>query len=319
MRALVTGAAGFIGSRLAAALARRDWAVTGVDSFSSYYDVGLKTANAQKLQSEYAFKVDRLDLSEERLVELTQNADVVFHLAAQPGVRASWANFTTYVRDNLTATQRLLDAAQSTGVKRFVFASSSSVYGQVTGTVREDAPTHPFSPYGVTKLAAEAMCGAYAENFDLPTVSLRLFTVYGPGQRPDMAFSRLIEAALTGTTFPVYGDGRQVRAFTYVDDVVDTFVRAGTADLPVGSVMNVSGGSVATLLDAIAAVESATGRPVRREHRPARAGDVRRTDADITRAREMLGWVPSTTLADGLRSQAEAARLNQERAEIAVS
>jgi nucleoside-diphosphate-sugar epimerase len=308
MRALVTGAAGFIGSRLAGNLAESGWHVAALDSFSPYYDLRLKDVNSRQLAAQHDITVERIDLTSGDVTQLVDGVDVVFHLAAQPGVRASWSDFDSYVRDNLTATQRVLDAVKVSRGARLVFASSSSVYGQTSGTVTERSPTHPFSPYGVTKLAAEALCTAYAQNYGLRTVSLRLFTVYGPGQRPDMAFSRLIDAALSGSSFPIYGDGSQVRAFTFVDDVVEAMTSAATADVDPGTVLNISGGSTTTLREAIEIVEEATGGSIRLAHLGRQAGDVRRKDADITRARDLLSWQPTTPLSVGLQKQVEHAR-----------
>ena len=210
------------------------------------------------------------------------------------------------VVNNISATQRLLEAVRSVETPRLVFASSSSVYGQSAQLLRESTPCRPFSPYGVTKLAAEQLCGAYAQNFGIATVSLRLFTVYGPRQRPDMAFDRLITAALTGAQFPVYGAGDQVRDFTYVGDVVDAAVRAATADVEPGSVFNVAGGSAARLRDVIRLVEELTDSPVRIREMDRQAGDVSKTEADTTRAHSELVWSPRVDLADGLRLQVEA-------------
>ena len=201
------------------------------------------------------------------------------------------------------ATQRLLEAVRDLPLQRFVFASSSSVYGPVAGAVNEEAPTRPYSPYGVTKLAAESLATAYARNFGVPVTSLRLFTVYGPRQRPDMAIERMILATVTGLPFDVYGDGSQVRAFTYVDDVVDAAVAALRADLDPGAVLNISGGTTCTLNEVIAAVGEATGRPVPVRHRDASPGDVGRTDAVIQRALDLLGWKPRTDLAEGIDRQ----------------
>jgi UDP-glucuronate 4-epimerase len=300
---LVTGAAGFIGSRLVERLTSAGWTVRAVDCFSSYYDPALKRANAAELSDACAVDVVDADLLTVELGPLLDDVDAVFHFAAQPGVRPSWASFDEYVDQNVLVTHRLLEAVRNTAVRRVVFASSSSVYGQVSGTVDEDAPTRPFSPYGVTKLAAEALCGAYARNFAVPVTSLRLFTVYGPRQRPDMAFDRLIRAALTGTHFTVFGDGSQVRAFTYVDDVVAAALAAATADTAPGGVFNVSGDATTTLNEVIDAVADATGRPVPVRHEPARPGYVDRTDASILRAGEVLGWHPQTALAEGIASQ----------------
>jgi nucleoside-diphosphate-sugar epimerase len=300
---LVTGGAGFVGSRLVERLTAARWALGAVDSFSPYYEPALKRANAAQLWDACAVKVVDADLRTVDLDPLLAEVDVVFHFAAQPGVRPSWTTFDEYVDHNVLVTHRLLEAVRGTRLRRLVFASSSSVYGQVTGSVDEDAPTRPFSPYGVTKLAAETLCGAYARNFEVPVTSLRLFTVYGPRQRPDMAFDRLIRAALTDSPFTVFGDGSQVRSFTYVDDVADAAIAAAQTDTEPGAVFNVAGGTVAGLSEIIDAVGEAAGRPVIVHYEPMSPGDVERTDASVARAAEVLGWRPRTSLSDGIARQ----------------
>ncbi|MFV0306222.1 MAG: NAD-dependent epimerase/dehydratase family protein [Desertimonas sp.] len=303
MRALVTGGAGFIGSALAERLIDDGWSVHVVDALTPYYDERLKRANLAELERHGIDRITIGDVGDADLAALLEGVDVVFNFAAEPGVRPSWDGFDRYVRHNLTATERLLAAARHHGIGRFVHASSSSVYGQITGSVDEGSPTVPYSPYGVTKLASELLARAYAENFALPTVTLRLFTVYGPRQRPDMAMHRLLRCALTQTPFPVFGDGSQIRAFTYVGDVVEAAIAAAGADIEPGAVFNISGGSTCSLREVITAVEAITGRPVPLAHRAASPGDVGRTDADITSARRHLGWRPATGLASGLRRQ----------------
>lgn len=304
MRALVTGVAGFIGSRLAERLAERGWTVRGVDALTPYYDPDLKRSNVASAAS-LGVEVEFADLQTADAQRLLDGIDVVFHFAAQPGVRHSWSDFDTYLGHNLLATQRLLDAARGSGITRFVFASSSSVYGQVWGAVTEESPTRPYSPYGVTKLAAESLCATYADNFGVPTVSLRLFTVYGPRQRPDMALHRIIRSALTSEEFSVFGDGSAVRSFTYVDDVVDATIRAATVPLDAGTILNISGGSATALSEVIGTVERAAGCSVPVRYEAAHAGDVQRTDANAELARHLLGWEPSVLLGDGIARQVE--------------
>ncbi len=304
MTVLVTGAAGFIGSQLAEAIARSGQEVIAVDAFTDYYDPGAKRENARSVQAAGA-SFSELDLRDADLHELLDGVEVVYHQAAQPGVRASWdARFADYATHNVLASQRLLEAARHTGVRRFVYASSSSIYGNALTypTVEETAPA-PFSPYGVTKLAAEHLCRAYAQNFGFETVSLRYFTVYGPRQRPDMSIHRLIESALGGPAFPIYGDGSQVREFTHVSDVVSANLLAASADVAPGSVFNISGGSEIALRDLIGLVEQVVGAPVTVETRPAEPGDVRRNGGSTERARHQLGWHPSVTLPDGIDDQ----------------
>lgn len=305
MRALVTGAAGFIGSHLVERLVAEGHTVVAVDCLTSYYELEQKRANLVSLHGLPDCVVVQEDLRTTDLAPLLEGIDLVFHQAGQPGVRASWASgFASYVEHNVLVTQRLLEAIRERPVARLVFASSSSVYGNAPAypTTEDDLP-RPQSPYGVTKLAAEHLCGVYARTWGVPSVSLRYFTVYGPRQRPDMAMHRLIEAALSGERFPMHGDGHQVRDFTFVDDVVAANLRAATSAVPVGSVINVAGGSSSTLLDVIGTVEELVGRSVELERRPAQPGDVERTGGSIDRARDLLDWEPHVPLRDGLAKQ----------------
>lgn len=305
MRALVTGAAGFVGSHLSEALRAGGWDVVGVDCLTPYYDIEQKRANLAALAIAGVRHLDA-DLRSADLDDLLETVDVVFHQAAQPGVRASWADFDTYVDHNLLATNRLLDACKRNPVSRFVYASSSSVYGDAPAyPTTEASPTHPRSPYGVTKLGAEQLCGVYAANWGVPTVSLRYFTVFGPRQRPDMAMHRIVEAALNGTSFPMFGTGSQVRDFTYVGDVVAANMAAATAAVPPGSIFNVAGGDSVTLAEVIAMVESLTGLPVPLDRRSEQAGDVTRTGGAVDAAAAALRWRPSVGVAEGLARQVE--------------
>ncbi|MDP9302328.1 MAG: GDP-mannose 4,6-dehydratase, partial [Actinomycetota bacterium] len=302
MRALVTGVAGFIGSHLVERLAAEGHSVVGVDCLTSYYDREQKRANLGRLNGLPDCDVVEADLRTTELAPLLEGIDVVFHQAGQPGVRASWASgFTSYVEHNVLATQRLLEAVREHPVARFVFASSSSVYGNAAAypTTEDDLP-RPQSPYGVTKLAAEHLCGVYARTWDVPSVSLRYFTVYGPRQRPDMAMHKLIEAALSSEPFPMYGDGHQVRDFTFVDDVVAANIRAAVSAVPAGSVINVAGGSSITLLEVVETVGQLVGRSVELERRPPQPGDVARTGGSTDRARDLLGWEPTVPFRAGL-------------------
>lgn len=307
MRALVTGVAGFIGSTLADVLVNLGWRVHGIDRFTAYYEEGTKRANLQALCSDASFQLTEADLLTADLGPLLDDVDVVFHLAGQPGVRLSWADgFATYVDLNIRVTQRLLEAARHRCLKRFVYASSSSVYGETASVpTGEDAPTRPFSPYGITKLAGELLCSAYGANFGLPTISLRYFTVYGPRQRPDMALHRMIEACLDARPFTMYGDGSQVRDFTYVDDVVRATISAGSTDVPPGAVMNVAAGGAATMNELVALVAQGVGRPLQIAWGSRQAGDVRATGGRIDLSRELLGWNPEVPLGEGIRRQVE--------------
>ena len=305
MRALVTGVAGFIGSNLALRLVADGWLVRGVDSFTDFYPESVKRSNVAPLLASGDFEMIEADLLHADLAHLLDGVDVIFHEAGQAGVRGSWATgFRVYNETNVDVTQRLLEAARRDPIQRFVFASSSSVYGNAAQypTLESDR-TQPHSPYGVTKLAAELLCNAYAHNFDLPVVSLRYFTVYGPGQRPDMGIHRMIEAALKGTTFSVFGDGSQIRDFTYVGDVVEANVLAATADVPSGTVINVAGGgsiAVGALIDLVGDV---VGSAVPIEWGPAQAGDVQRTGGSIDLAKRLINWEPRVDIRGGVTEQ----------------
>lgn len=306
----MTGCAGFIGSALTEALLARGDAVLGIDSFTPYYDIEAKRRNVLESSRHPGFELREADLRTLDLVEVLRGADVVFHQAAQPGVRLSWsAGFEEYATQNVLATQRMLEAAVAAGMPRVVFASSSSVYGQADRypTTENDLP-RPHSPYGVTKLAAEHLCGLYAANYGLSTVALRYFTVYGPRQRPDMAIHRIIEAGLTGQSFPLFGDGSAVRDFTFVDDVVSANLAAASADVPAGSVANVAGGGEISMRDLLTLVGDVVGAPILIDHRPRQAGDVDRTGGSIEQAARLLDWKPQTSLEAGVRQQVDAHR-----------
>lgn len=305
MRALVTGAAGFIGSHLTERLCADGHEVLAVDAFTDYYPPEYKRSNAAPLRRLEGCSLLKADLRHADLTRLLDGVDVVFHQSGQPGVRASWdEGFGAYVEQNVLVTQRMLEAARQHPLRRFVFASSSSVYGNAASyPVSESDLPRPQSPYGVTKLAAEHLCGVYARAWGVPTISLRYFTVYGPRQRPDMAMHRLIESALTREPFPMFGDGSQVRDFTYVADVVDANVLAARSDAPPGSVVNISGGSTITLAEVIALIGELDGRPMTVDRHEAQPGDVGRTDGRIGAAASLLGWSPRTSLRHGLAEQ----------------
>jgi nucleoside-diphosphate-sugar epimerase len=289
---VVTGAAGFIGSHLVEALQAGGHEVVAVDCFTDYYDPALKEENAA------AFEVARLDLAEDVLA--LDGFDGVFHLAGQPGVRASFGDFDLYVRRNVLATQRVFESAARAGA-RVVFASSSSVYGDAERyPTPEDTEPKPISPYGITKLACEHLAYAYK----LDAVLLRYFTVYGPRQRPDMAFARVVDALARGAAFELYGDGSQSRSFTYVADAVAATI-AAMERAPARALYNVGGGTEATMRDAIAALERVSGRALEVVESPAAAGDVRRTAADTSSIERDLGWRATTGLDDGLRAHWE--------------
>ena len=305
MKAIVTGAAGFIGSHLSASLLDHGDEVVGIDCFTDYYSPRRKEANVAALLDRDGFVLNRLDLLSAPLDSLFESADVVYHLAGQPGVRASWGpEFVPYVKRNVLATQRVLEAARDASVWKVVYASSSSVYGNAeTYPTVETLRPQPVSPYGVTKLAAEHLCELYRYD-GLPTVSLRFFTVYGPGQRPDMAFSRLVDCAMTGQPFLLYGDGEQSRDFTFVDDIVNA-VRLSALS-PWTGVANIGGGSRTTMNRVIDLV-SGLARSVDVVRLPVQRGDVRHTAADTTVAREAFGYAPTVPLEEGLARMVKAA------------
>jgi UDP-glucuronate 4-epimerase len=303
MRYLVTGAAGFVGSHLSERLLERGSAVRGVDAFTDYYDRAVKEANLGNLRGSAGFELHEVDLAEGDLEPLFDGVDGVFHLAAQPGVRGSWGEtFAIYAKDNLIATQRLFEAAARRD-KRVVFASSSSVYGNAeTYPTSEELEPRPVSPYGVTKLTCEHLARVYRESFGLDVIALRYFTVYGPRQRPDMAFTRIAKALANGGQFTVLGTGEQSRDFTYVDDAVSATLLSmeqGTA----GAVYNIGGGTEATLREIIALGERLSGRSLAVVSGPPAAGDVKRTSADTHRIRRETGWTPKIALEAGFSEQ----------------
>lgn len=314
-RCLVTGVAGFIGSHLAERLLHEGYEVTGIDCFTDYYARTFKEANLAGLLEQPHFRLAEMDLRFADLKAALEGVEVVFHQAAQAGVRASWGEtFRIYVEDNVLATQRLLEACRGSAVRHFVYASSSSVYGDTTDLpVTENSATRPVSPYGVTKLAAEHLCYLYRVNFGVPTVALRYFTVYGPRQRPDMAFHRFIAAIQSGKPIPVYGDGEQSRDFTFVADAVEAnmltlrLLLASSGDDPAGRegwrVWNIGGGCRASVNRVLALLEQIMARPATRKYMAAQHGDARHTWADVSAARRDLGFAPHTTLEEGLRAQ----------------
>lgn len=302
---VITGAAGFIGSHLAERCLSLGWRVTAVDAFTAYYDEALKRRNiAVALEHPDCTFVDG-DLLGLELGPLLEDAAIIFHLAAQPGVRASWEQFQLYTRLNVDATQRLLHAARGLPLERFVLASSSSIYGDAeTLPTREEIVPRPVSPYGATKVLAEHLAQIYWRSFSVPTVSLRYFTVFGPRQRPDMAFNRLIAQALTNKPFEVFGDGKQTRDFTFVTDAVSGTVAAAQCGAP-GVAYNIGGGSRRSMNSVVEALGDLLGEPVGCEYREPQLGDARDTAADISLARKDLGFEPSYNFAAGLEAQLE--------------
>ena len=306
MKALVTGAAGFIGSHLADRLVADGATVVGLDSFADFYPRAIKERNLARLRSSAAFSLVESTLAEADLPALLDGVTHVFHLAAQAGVRQSWGqHFHVYTVNNVEATQLLLEACVGRPIERLVYASSSSVYGDsVPLPMREDARRQPVSPYGVTKLAAEQLCSLYHVSYGVPAVALRFFTVYGPRQRPDMGFSRFLRAVASDEAVRQFGDGRQTRDFTFVADAVDATVAAAECGRP-GDVYNIGGGSRIELMTVFELIRRLTGRRMRVERVDPQRGDMRNTYADTTRAKMDLGFAPTTTLEDGLRAQFE--------------
>ncbi len=302
---VVTGVAGFIGSHLARTLLKRGQTVVGVDQFNDYYDPQLKRQNVSELEQAVNFKLVESDIQALDWEALLADVDVVYHQAAQAGVRSSWGEgFRTYTEQNINATQILLEAAKSADLQRFVYASSSSIYGNAaTLPTQETICPQPVSPYGITKLAGEQLCTLYHQSYQVPTVSLRYFTVYGPRQRPDMAFHKFFKAALTGQPITIYGDGQQTRDYTFIEDAIAANLTAAEAPDAVGEVFNVGGGSRVGLMEVIDTMEAVSGLSIKREHIEQARGDARHTAADITKAQKILGYQPQVSLREGLAAE----------------
>jgi nucleoside-diphosphate-sugar epimerase len=304
MRALVTGAAGFIGSHLSGALLDRGAQVVGLDCFTDYYPRAIKESNLEHHRGRPGFSFIEARIQDADLPRVLEGVTHVFHLAAQAGVRKSWGrDFQIYTENNIEASQQLLEACSGRPLHRFVYASSSSLYGDNAEIpMRETALPQPVSPYGVTKLAAEQLCYLYFVNHGVPTTAVRYFTVYGPRQRPDMAFNRFIRAALNGDPITLYGDGEQTRDFTFVSDAVAATMAAGDRGVP-GRAYNVGGGSRVTVNHVLEVIGRLAGRPhdVRRE--PVQKGDMRDTFADTSLAKADLGFAPQVSLADGIEAE----------------
>jgi nucleoside-diphosphate-sugar epimerase len=309
---IVTGVAGFIGSHLAEALLHQGGTagenrVIGIDHFNDYYDPVLKRKNVAALERHPAFKLVEGDIKTLDWNVLLEDVEVVYHQAAQAGVRASWGQgFHAYTDRNITATQVLLEAAKEAKLKRLVYASTSSVYGNAeTLPTYETTCPQPVSPYGITKLAAEQLCWLYHHNFDLPVTVLRYFTVYGPRQRPDMAFHKFFKAVLEDRPIPVYGDGRQTRDFTFISDAIVANLAAATVPEAVGEIFNIGGGSRVALTEVIDIMEQVVGQTIRREHIERAMGDARHTAADVTKANKLLNYYPQVALKAGLSQEWE--------------
>lgn len=300
---IVTGAAGFIGSHLVEALLNNGEVVIGIDHFNNYYDPALKRKNISHFVNHPAFKLIEGDIQSLDWDRLLVDVDVVYHQAAQAGVRASWGqDFSAYIERNINATQVLLCAAKNAKhLKRLVFASTSSVYGDAeTLPTNESISPLPVSPYGITKLAAERLCWLYYRNFGVPFTALRYFTVYGPRQRPDMAFHKFFKSALLDQAIPIYGDGQQTRDFTFVSDAIAANLAAATVPSAIGEVFNIGGGSRVVLAEVIDTIETVVGCPIRKKHIEVAIGDARHTAADVSKAQKILGYQPQVSLMDGL-------------------
>jgi UDP-glucose 4-epimerase len=303
---LVTGCAGFVGSHLAERLLADGNGVIGVDNFSDYYPRKEKERNMEGFIGDKNFKFIEGDLLEVDLGKVLKGVDVIFHEAGQGGVRGSWGkSFDSYVKNNIMSTQMLLEASRAIGLRKFVYASSSSVYGDAESLpTKESDPLKPVSPYGVSKLAAENLCNLYSKNHGVPAISLRYFTVYGPRQRPDEAFHKFIRDVLKGKEITVYGDGTQTRDFTYISDAVDANLLAMASKCS-GETFNIGGGSRISLNDAIKAIEKSTGLAARLKRTETQKGDVKHTAADISKARKMLGYEPKIGFEKGIREEVE--------------
>ena len=305
---IVTGVAGFIGSHLAETILKQGDRIIGIDQINDYYDIDRKKANIGCLQQYSNFEFIKADIQELNWLDLLIDVDVVYHQAAQAGVRSSWGKgFYNYTERNINATQIILEAAKEVNsIKRFVYASSSSIYGNAEEMpTSETIPPLPVSPYGITKLAGERMCLLYHQNFNVPVTALRYFTVYGPRQRPDMAFHKFFKAFIQNEAISIYGDGQQTRDFTFVSDVVAANLAAGSVPEAIGEVFNIGGGSRVNLMDVLAIMEKIIRQPLKKEFVTKATGDARHTSADISKAQRILGYQPQVSLSEGLAREWE--------------
>lgn len=305
---IVTGVAGFIGSHLAETLLNQGEKVIGIDHFNDYYEPSLKRQNISTFENHPNFKLIEQDIQSADWQSLLSEVEVVYHQAAQAGVRASWGEgFRAYTERNINTTQILLEAAKNAKhLRRLVYASTSSVYGNAeTLPTAETVPPQPVSPYGITKLAAERLCVLYNQNFGVPFTSLRYFTVYGPRQRPDMAFHKFYRDILLDRAIPIYGDGQQTRDFTFVSDAVAANLAAATVPEAVGEIFNIGGGSRVVLSEVLDTMEKIVGRPIRKNHVEKAMGDARHTGADVSKAKKILGYQPKVSLTEGLQQEWE--------------
>ncbi|MFA4826206.1 MAG: NAD-dependent epimerase/dehydratase family protein [Methanoregula sp.] len=298
MKALVTGCAGFIGSHLTDRLLKEGYDVTGIDCFTDYYPRSIKESNIRDCRKNSHFTFIEKDILE---IDSFPAVDYIFHEAAQAGVRASWgSSFAIYTRNNIDATQKLLEYYKNTPLKKFVYASSSSVYGDAPLPMREDMKPQPISPYGVSKLAAEHLCYLYWKNFQIPTVSLRYFTVYGPRQRPDMGINKFVHSVINSDSIAIFGDGTQTRDFTYIDDVVKANMLAASSEIK-GEYFNIGGGNRISVINLIQTIGDISGNSPKIHYLDKQKGDVDNTWADTKKARDFLHWNADVDIKDGLR------------------
>lgn len=306
MKVLITGCAGFIGSHLSESVLERGYDVIGIDSFTDYYAKEIKEKNIKNLLRQKSFKLKKTDILEPDLKQILSDTDYVFHLAAQPGVRFSWGgNFENYTRNNIEATQKLLEACINSNIKKFVFASSSSIYGDTLDIpMSENSLARPISPYGVTKLAAENLCYLYWKNYKIPIVCLRYFTVYGPRQRPDMAIAKFTRKIFNNEEIEIYGDGKQTRDFTYVSDAAEVTINAAESRF-LGEVFNIGGGSRISVNELINILEKEIGKKAKIKYVERQCGDMENTLADISKAKKLLNYSPKVNIKVGIKKYIE--------------
>lgn len=303
MKILVTGCSGFIGSHLTKRLLENGHEVVGIDCFLDNYDIKFKKANLENISKSKYFSFFPENILKIDLEKLLENVEYIFHQAALPGVRPSWGDkFDDYLKNNVLATQKLLEAAKTKKIKKFIYASSSSVYGDAPLPAREEGPCFPYSPYGLTKLAGEKLCYIYAKNYNVPYVILRYFTVYGPGQREDMAFHQFIKKIEQGQDIEIYGDGTQTRDFTYISDVIEANILA-LKKAPLQSIYNIGGGTKISVNEAIEILSETIGKKAKIKYLPRQKGDVFATLADINKAKQELGYQPQINLKEGLKEE----------------
>jgi len=282
-------------------LLEKNFHVIGIDSLTDYYSVNIKKKNMENLLKSKNFEFKKVDLVEADLKKIFSDVDLIFHVAAQPGVRFSWGeNFKIYSRNNIETTQRLLETCVNCEIKKFVFTSSSSVYGTLTTVMKEDSPTRPISPYGVTKLAAEKLCYIYNKNYGVPSIVLRYFTVYGPRQRPDMSINKFVKKIFSGETIVIFGDGNQTRDFTFISDIIDGTLLAAESKFT-NEIFNIGGGRTISVNDLVVLLEKIIGKKTTIEYKEKQKGEMNKTLADISKAKKLLNWQPKIRTEEGLK------------------